>query len=196
MESVICFYLDPNELKALGVSFDEVAHALQSANVSIPAGDFSTESGEYLVKVDENFRSRKQVVSTTIRRDADGSFVRVRDVISRAELNYRDPVVISSVDGKSSLALQIKKASDGNAMKIRNEVERTVEQFRPALKQQSVEIVLTQDSTVPFEDALSTLGMNMLVGIVLVSLLIWYFMGLHHAALTTIGIPFAFMIII
>lgn len=187
-------HLDPNKLKALGVSFDEVTAALRSANVSIPAGDFSNDSGEYLVKVDEKFRSREQVVSTIIRRDADGSFVRVGDVISRAKLSYRDPVVISSVNGKNSLGLQIKKASGGNAMKIKNEVERIVEQFRPALKQQGVEIVLTQDSTVPIQDALSTLGMNLLVGIVLVSLLIWYFMGLRNAALTTIGIPFAFMI--
>jgi HAE1 family hydrophobic/amphiphilic exporter-1 len=33
-----------------------------------------------------------------------------------------------------------------------------------------------------------------LVGILLVSLIIWYFMGLRNAGLTTLGIPFAFMI--
>jgi HAE1 family hydrophobic/amphiphilic exporter-1 len=187
-------YLDPRRLKALGVSFDEVARALQIANVSIPAGDFSDGSGEFLVKVDEKFRSREQVISTVIRRDADGSFVRVGDVISRAQPSYRDPIVISSVNGRDSLALQVKKTSAGNALQIKAEVERMVEEFRPGLARQGVQVVLTQDSTVYIEDALSTLGMNMLVGMVLVSALIWYFMGIRNAALTTIGIPFAFMI--
>ncbi len=187
-------YLDPRRLKALGVSFDEVARALQNANVSIPAGDFDDGSGEFLVKVDEKFRSREQVITTVIRRDADGSFVRVGDVVSRAQPSYRDPIVISSVNGKDSLALQVKKTSAGNALQIKAEVERIVAEFRPVLARQGVQIVLTQDSTVYIEDALSTLGMNMAVGMVLVSALIWYFMGLRNAALTTIGIPFAFMI--
>ena len=187
-------YLDPRRLKALGVSFEEVARALQIANVSIPAGDFSDASGEFLVKVDEKFRSREQVISTVIRHDADGSFVRVGDVVSRAQPSYRDPIVISSVNGKDSLALQVKKTSAGNALQIKAEVERIVAEFRPVLARQGVQIILTQDSTVYIEDALDTLGMNMLVGMVLVSAIIWYFMGLRNAALTTIGIPFAFMI--
>ena len=34
----------------------------------------------------------------------------------------------------------------------------------------------------------------MALGVVLVSLIIWYFMGFRNAALTTIGIPFSFLV--
>ncbi|MGD8914421.1 MAG: efflux RND transporter permease subunit, partial [Candidatus Thiodiazotropha sp.] len=67
-------------------------------------------------------------------------------------------------------------------------------EFRKTLAAQGVELVLTQDSTVYIKDGLTTLGMNMLVGISLVSLIIWYFMGVRNAGLVTVGIPFSFMI--
>ncbi|MEG7524183.1 MAG: efflux RND transporter permease subunit [Chromatiales bacterium] len=186
--------LDPEKLKSLGVSFDAVANALSKANVSLPAGKFSNVAGEFLVKVDERFDSLKQVLGTVIRVDADGSLVRVEDVISRAGMGYRDPTVIPSVNGKPSLALKVTKSDAGNAMDIRDAVAAVVDEYRPLLQAQDVELVLTQDSTVYIKDGLNTLGMNMLVGISLVSLIIWYFMGIRNAGLVTIGIPFSFMI--
>ncbi|MCG7874240.1 MAG: efflux RND transporter permease subunit [Candidatus Thiodiazotropha lotti] len=187
-------YLDAQKLRELGVSFDQVAKALIGANHTIPAGKYTNESGEFLVKMDERFNNLEQVQSTVVRRDADGSLVKVSDLASGIGMDYRDPIVIASVNGKPSLGLKIIKSEKGNAMKIRDQVVAIVEEFRPTLKAQGVELVLTQDSTVYIKDGLSTLGMNMLVGISLVSLIIWYFMGIRNAGLVTIGIPFAFMI--
>ncbi|RLW67309.1 MAG: acriflavin resistance protein, partial [gamma proteobacterium symbiont of Stewartia floridana] len=187
-------YLDAQKLRELGVTFDQVAQALIGANHTIPAGKYTNDSGEFLVKMDERFNNLEQVQSTVVRRDADGSLVKVSDLASRIGMDYRDPIVIASVNGKPSLGLKIIKSEKGNAMKIRDQVIAIVEEFRPTLKAQGVDLVLTQDSTVYIKDGLSTLGMNMLVGISLVSLIIWYFMGVRNAGLVTIGIPFAFMI--
>ncbi len=186
--------LDPVKMKAQGISFEQAVNALQAANVSIPAGNFSNATGEFLVKVDEKFRSREQVVSSIVRRDADGSFVRIADIISAAGTGYRDPLAISSVNGQDSVALQVIKADQGNALRIKSAVLELMEEYRPVLEREGVELIYTQDSTVYIEDGLSTLGLNMLVGITLVSLLIWYFMGFRNAGLVTIGIPFSFMI--
>ena len=94
--------LDPARLRLYGVTFDQVAAALGSANRIIPAGKYTNESGEYLVKLDERFRSLEQVQQTVVRRDADGSLLRVQALASRIGLGYRDPIVIASVNGKPS----------------------------------------------------------------------------------------------
>jgi multidrug efflux pump subunit AcrB len=187
-------YLDPVKLRSLGICFAEVAGALSLRNLSIPAGDFSNNSGEFVVKVDERFHTRKEVVSTIIRKDADGSFVRVADVISRAGKGYRDPLVISSVNGENAVALQVIKGWDGNALDIKAAVERKVENFAPVVRREGITLTLTQDSIVPIRDGLDTLTMNMLLGIFLVSFIVWYFMGLRNAALVTVGVPFSFLL--
>jgi HAE1 family hydrophobic/amphiphilic exporter-1 len=186
--------LDPSKLRLYGVTFDQVAAALGSTNRTIPAGKYTNESGEYLVKLDERFRSLEQVQQTVVRRDADGSLLRVMALASHIGLGYRDPVVIASVNGKPTVGMKVIKSDQGNAMRIRERVLAVADELRPAMESQGVELVLTQDSTVYIKDGLSTLGMNMLVGIFLVSLIIWYFMGVRNAGLVTIGIPFSFMI--
>ncbi|MES9980521.1 MAG: efflux RND transporter permease subunit, partial [Candidatus Thiodiazotropha sp. 6PLUC5] len=189
-------YLDSKKLRELGVSFDQVAQAVSGANQTIPAGKYTNESGEFRIKMDERFRSLEQVQSCVVRRDADGSLLRVADLSSHIGMGYRDPIVITTVNGKASLGLKVIKSELGNAVDIRNQVIALTDKFKPILKAQGVDLVLTQDSTVYINDGISILSMNMLAGIILVSLVIWYFMGIRNAGLVTIGIPFAFMITI
>jgi HAE1 family hydrophobic/amphiphilic exporter-1 len=186
--------LDPNKLMRLGVTFDEVAKALEGANVSVPAGDFVSDSGEYVIVVDEKFRTRDAVAATIVRRDLDGSFVTVGDVMSRAAVDYRDPFVVSSVNGKDSVAVKIIKTPEGNALDIGAAVEDVVARFRAKLDKEGVEPVLTQDQRINVNENISTLGSNLLVGIVLVCGCIWLVMGFRNAMLTTVGVPFSFLV--
>ena len=178
----------------LGVTFDEVGKALKGANISAPAGDFVSDSGEYVVVVDEKFRSRDQIASTIIRRDLDGSFVTVGDVLSHAGMAYRDPFVISSVNGKDSISIKIIKTAAGNSLDIGAAVEEVVANFQPMFDKEGVEAVLTQDQRVYINENINTLGSNLLVGIFLVCGCIWIVMGFRNAMLTTVGVPFAFLV--
>jgi HAE1 family hydrophobic/amphiphilic exporter-1 len=187
-------YLDPHLLNRYGITFDEVAKALSESNISIPAGDYADKAGEFVIVVDERYRSREQIENTIVRRDSDGSFVRVEDVMSDAHMSYRDPYVISSVNGKDCVTLRVIKTKKGNALDIVPRVEEVVERFQPVLDKEKVEVVLTQDQRVYIDDSIKTLGMNLLVGIGLVSILIYFFMGPRNAILTMVGIPFSFLV--
>ncbi len=73
-------------------------------------------------------------------------------------------------------------------------VEAVIEEVRPTLAEQGVEVVLTDDSTTVIQDSMATLGWNMILGVALVGLILWYFMGARNAGLVTIGIPFSFLV--
>ncbi|MBK5970945.1 MULTISPECIES: efflux RND transporter permease subunit [Thiorhodovibrio] len=189
-------WLDPAKLARFGITFDQVASALRDANQVIPAGDFSDGSGEFVVRVDERFRDSAQVAAVVVRADADGSFVRLGDLISRAELGYRDPFVIRSVSGQDAVALSILKTTDGDALKIHRAVREILATAAPRLAALGVEAVLTQDSTTYVVSSISTLGWNMIVGMLLVGVLLWLFMGPRNAGLVSLGIPFSFLLTI
>jgi len=186
-------YLDPDKLRLFGISFEAVVTALQQANVSMTAGSMEDLDEEFLIKVDEKFNSRDKLVRTIIRRDGDGRFIRLDDLITRADFNYRKPSVISSVNGKNSIALNIIKMPEGNALAIKADIVKVLASFKPLFERENLEITLTQDSSIKINDGLSTLGWNFIVGMILVSLGSWYFMGARNAGLITIGIPFSFL---
>ncbi len=187
-------FLNPERLVAFGVTFDQVAQALGQAGVGVPAGDFSGPGGEFVVQADERFRSRQQVLDTIVRTDADGSFVRVSDLADGARLAYRDPIVLSSVNGRDCVTLQVIKTPQGNALDIAEGARRVIDRFRARMQREGVQLVVTRDSTVFIDQSLLTLGSNMLLGVILVWVVIWYFMGLRNAMITTVGIPFSFLV--
>ena len=186
--------LDPEKLVRHKVVFEDAARALSNANVSIPAGDFTSDHGDYVIVVDERFRTRDEVAKAVVRRDLDGSFVRVEDVMQSAGASYRDPGVITSINGQNAVTLRVSKGGDGNALDIVAAVEKIIADSRPMLEKEGVEVVLTQDQRVYVEDALNTLGANMVVGVVLVMLVIWLVMGFRNAMITSVGIPFSFLV--
>lgn len=186
--------LDPVKMTRLGVTFDEVGKALQGANVSVPAGDFISDSGEYVIVVDEKFRSHDEVARTIVRRDLDGSFVTVGDVLSSAGMDYRDPFVVSSVNGRDAVSVKVLKSPEGNSLDIGAAVEKVVADFKPVLDQEGVQAVVTQDQRINIRENINTLGSNLLVGIFLVCGCIWLVMGFRNAMLTTVGVPFSFLV--
>ncbi len=186
--------LDQLLMSRFGVTFDQTATALANANILIPAGDYTTESGEFIIKVDERFRHRQEVLDTIVRRDSDSSFVRVADLIAAAGLTNRDPFSLSSVNGQDCVTLQVVKTPEANALTIAREAKQVINTYEKAFAQEQVKMILTQDSTVRIKDSMRVLGSNLLLGTFLVSILIWYFMGFRNAALTTVGIPFAFLV--
>lgn len=186
--------LDKDKLRRLGVTYDQAAQALQQANISIPAGDYTTGSGEFIIKVDERFRQIEEVLDCIVRVDGDGAFVRIRDIVDRAFHTYRDPFITASVNGQDCVTLEIIKKSSGNALFITDDVKKIISELAPHYQKEDVNLVITQDSTLKIKDSIRVLGVNLIIGITLVCLIIWRFMGLRNAAITTIGIPFAFLV--
>ncbi|MFP4474244.1 MAG: efflux RND transporter permease subunit [Desulfatibacillaceae bacterium] len=185
--------LDPEKLRRLGVTFDQVSAAITAANTKIPTGRFRTETGTYVLETGNRMESQAEVLDVVVRRDGDGSFVRVRDLVTNARLTHRDPYVIPSVDGKDTLRLWVIKEDDGNAVTVSDKVRAVSRRFVEDRAGEDLEVVFTQDSKIEINDSVNTLGGNLLLGMALVVAVLWYTLGFRNALLTAIGIPFSFL---
>ncbi|OBQ57527.1 efflux RND transporter permease subunit [Halodesulfovibrio spirochaetisodalis] len=186
--------LSPAKMHRYMITLEQVRKALLDANVSIPAGDFDTAESEYVVVVDERFRTQEDIENVILRRDDEGSFVRVGDVMTTAEYGYRDPHVITSVNGKDCITIAVMKQSTGNAIAICDTVEAIVAKHTDRLAANKVTPVITQDQRIYINESMNVMGSNLLVGITLVLVIIWIVMGLRNAVVTTVGIPFSFLV--
>jgi len=188
--------VSPDRLRETGLTFSEVSGALRSANIGVPAGHIRTERGEFIARVDERINGRAELFDIVIRKDGDGSYLRIGDVAEDGYFSYRDPFVMTSVNGLDCVTLQVLKSAEGNALFLTGRVRQIVDEMRPLYEKHGITLTVTQDSSVKIQDSIRVLGVNLLLGIVLVCCIIWLFMGFRNAALTTIGIPFAFLVTI
>jgi HAE1 family hydrophobic/amphiphilic exporter-1 len=185
--------VDPAKLRRFGITFRQVVDAIRSANTKIPTGRFRTREWEYMLDAGDRLNSQEEVLNTVVRRDGDGNFVRVRNLVTNARLSHRDPSVIPSANGQSTVRLSVTKEEKGNAIEISDAVKKVAREFETMHARDGIQVIFTNDSTIEINDSLNTLSGNLLLGMGLVTLVLWGTLGFRNAMLTAIGIPFAFL---
>ncbi|KPJ79123.1 MAG: acriflavin resistance protein [Deltaproteobacteria bacterium SG8_13] len=184
---------DPAKLRRYGITFQQLAAAIESANTKYPTGRFRKLDSEYMLDAGSKLNSQEKVLNVVVRRDGDGNFIRVADLVSNARLSHRDPSLIPSVNGRNTVRLLVSKEESGNAVAISAAVKKLSEQFEALHQRDGIEVIFTNDSTIEINDSLHTLGGNLILGMALVLIVLWISLGFRNAMLTAIGIPFAFL---
>ncbi len=185
--------LDPQKLRKYGVTFDHAATAIASANTKIPTGRFRKDDSEYMLEAGGKLSSQEEILNVIVRRDGDGNFIKVQDIVTTARKSNRDPDVIYSVNAQNAVSLMVKKEDSGNSIEIAEEVKRISDQFQELHRQDGIVIKYTWDSTIEINNSISTLRGNLLLGIFFVMIVLWITLGFRNAMLTAIGLPFSFL---
>ncbi|MFH2063729.1 MAG: efflux RND transporter permease subunit [Pseudomonadota bacterium] len=186
--------IDPEKLRDLGVSFSEVAEAIRAYNTKIPTGRFRKGGRNLMLDTGNTLSSQREVLDIVVRKDGDGNFIHVRDLVVAAGLSHRDPDTISSVNAKSTIKLLVKKQDSANAVAIAKKVKEIASAYEASHKKDGLSIVMTYDSTIEINDSVNILGGNMILGMTLVTLILWITLGFRNAMLTAVGIPFSFLL--
>ncbi len=92
--------------------------------------------------------------------------------------------------GQPAVLLAIFKSSSINTLELLDRIKQNIEKHNQTQAETGIKIVLVDDRTVSTRNAIATMQRNALVGLVLVLIVTWLFLGSRIALLTTIGIPF------
>lgn len=187
--------LSPKLMKKFGIPFQSVVRAIQTSNVNIPMGSLKVGVEEIFLTADEKIKSTEDVLNVIIRRDGDGNFVRLSDIITDASMSFQKPTISLSADGMDCLGIAVHKTESGNAISIKRDAIKLTEEFKEDYKGKAeFKYIVTDDSTKTIDESVKTLSSSLITGIFFVYLLMHYFMGFKNAFLAIIGIPFSFLV--
>ena len=94
------------------------------------------------------------------------------------------------VDGKPAVLLSVLKQDSTNVIQLVERLNTWVEARNEVIQSSGIEIKMLDDQTLPTTSAINIMQNNALIGLLLVLVVAWLFLGTHIALLTTIGIPF------
>ncbi|MDY0289697.1 MAG: efflux RND transporter permease subunit [Sphaerochaeta sp.] len=183
--------LDSSRLIALGLTVNEVVRAITDQNSAVPSGTLSTDSREYLLRTLGSIREVSDFGSVIVRRSATTEgVVRVSDVAEVID-GFDPDSSLARFNGNPSVNLRVTKVVKGSSVAVVQGVNAIVEEAR--LKNNGgAKLTLFNDSTVQIASSLSVLSSNALMGLVLLVLILWLFIGLRNALITALGIPVTF----
>jgi multidrug efflux pump subunit AcrB len=177
----------PERLGALGITASDLADTVRAVFRDTSAGTAQVQGQQWLVRLvgtssDPGYLARIPVMN------AGGEV----PLASLAEVvrGRQKPVDLVRYDGEPAVLLTVMKQAGTNTLALVDRINRYLEQRNALADATGVELVLLDDQTEVTRQALSVMQTNALLGLLLVLLVTWIFLGSRIALLIAIGIPF------
>ena len=179
---------DPERLASAGLSYDDLAAAIDSAITPQAVGRVARDYRQYLIVTDNEAHDVDDVANVVV---SDG--LRVRD-LATVMLGTEDHVSVIAGDGRPAALLNVTRQIGGNTLLIADSVAAIARQVQRTLPP-GVRLKPVYDQASLVRDAVRSVRDAMLVGAVLAVLILLVF--LRHARITAISatsIPLTLMI--
>lgn len=177
-------------LRRYGLTLGQVAEAVRTASLDLPAGSVKTAGGEILVRTKGRRYHAADYDDVAVIARADGSKVTLGQIADLKEA-FEDVDLSTQFQGKPSGVIEVYRVADQNALTVADTVKGYVEEIRPSLPQ-GVDIGTYRDRSQILRSRIDLLLRNMAFGLVLVSILLGLFLNVRLAFWVTLGIPISF----
>ncbi|MGA9799320.1 MAG: efflux RND transporter permease subunit [Terriglobales bacterium] len=180
-------YVDPVKLQAHQLSLMDVVRTVNDANTILPAGDVRIGPKDYNIYTNSQLPTTEEINRLPLKSEGNAELM-VADVGHAADAAAIQTNIVR-VDGQRSVYLPILKQGGGsNTIAIVNGIKRAVSDLLDVPKSLTTKVVF--DQSVYVKTAISNLGSEGGIGLVLTALMILIFLGNFRATLAVmLSIP-------
>ncbi|MQY44242.1 MMPL family transporter [Epibacterium sp. SM1969] len=190
--SEITVQLDEAQLRAFGLSFEEVAQAVQGQSISLSGGTLEAENGSLSLQSRNQAYFGRDLLQTRIRVDPDGGAVRLLDVAHVTD-GYAEGQLLSIYNGVPSIRLGVQLLGKDSITQTADAVLQKLEELQAApWLPQDVTLHSWQNEAELIRDRLTLMSRNALTGMVLVFVMLALFLDVRVAFWVAVGIPVSF----
>ncbi len=190
-EREIWIEVAPDRLKAYQLPISAVVTALNTSNLNLPAGTMELGNTEFMVRTMGEFANPDTIGETIIAVQPTGTPLRLKDIATVSD-TYEEERTLSRINGQPSINLSVQKKTEGNTIALVAILRELVEEWRANLPE-GAELTVVNDYSVILKERLGILETNAFLGLVLVVLMLFLFIGWRNAMFAALGIPVAFM---
>jgi HAE1 family hydrophobic/amphiphilic exporter-1 len=163
--------VDPDKMRALGLSPEDVSQALQSANASAVGGTIRRGQFRYAVRTLTEFQDIGEISHTPVGPARSG--ITLGD-IANVSLSTAEPQTLTQLDGGAAVGLVVYKDAGANTVAVTANIEKVLEELSKSFPDVKLTLVAAQARFV--NDALSNLFQEIVLGGILSLIVILLFL--------------------
>ncbi len=178
--------LDPDRVKALGLSMDRVISAIKNANLDLPAGKIEQGRYEVMLRAPAEFTSLDQIRDTVIVK-RDGAAVTLAQIADIKD-TYEKLTRMTRVNGQQGIRVAIRKQANANTVEVSKRVLAEIKAANEAFPQISIVPVINQGNFI--ERSIKNVARSVLYGGGLAILVLLFFLrNLRTTVAISLSIP-------
>ena len=176
-------------LRALDLTFGEVAEAVRGHSIDLAGGLIRSDRGDVSLRLRNQAYTAGEFAALPLRRGPSGGTIRLGDVAEIRDA-FVDQEVLGRFDGAPTVSLQIQTEGDDDIITASRDARETITTFiAEGRVPQGLAVTHWVDESFRIADRLGLLVRNGLIGILLVLVTLAVFLNVRLAIWVAVGIP-------
>lgn len=188
-EKELLIKFDEHKIKAYGLNLQEVITSVQNLSSIFPAGIVKDQSRHYYLSTFNGEKDINKIQSTILK--ISNQKIYLKD-IAKIQYKLADVNNISHFNSKRDVSIGINKSESGDAVELVSEIKQILKEYKNIYP--NLEFDTHTDTSVWIKNRLNTVVSNILFGLCLLFIALFYFINIRIAIVIAIGIPTSFMI--
>jgi len=192
-EREIKINLDLHKMEASGIAFKDIETAIADENVTVSAGTLITDNTRRSIRTSADYTSMEQIENTIIK-VTNGKVVYLKDVAEVID-GYEELSSISRLNNNPVVSLSLSKKSGENLLAATDQIYKIIGELKESgFLPSGLVVTVTNDTSEDVRGMISDLENSIIMGMILVILILYLFMGVRNALFSGLAIPMSMFI--
>jgi multidrug efflux pump len=187
-EREIVIEVDPDKMAYYRIPITSFQRVVAGENVNTSGGSITLGDGRYQLRVSGEFDHPDEIFGLVVDQ-FNGQPVYLKD-LARVVDGFKDEESRSRLDGREAINISVKKRSGENIIEIVDAIDRLISQERASWPPDT-KVVKLMNKAEDIQLMVVDLENNILSGLLLVVVVIFFAMGARNATLVGLAIPFS-----
>ena len=187
----ISIELSEDKLREYGLTFAQVAQAVQNSSIDLPGGSIRAQDGDILLRTKGQAYTGEDFEKIVVSTRPDGSRIMLPQVATIKD-GFEERLEYTRFNGKPAAIIEVSSIDDQNALDISAQVKAYIEERRMTLPA-GAQLDTWGDLTHYLKGRLNMMLSNMFYGALLVFLILAIFLELKLAFWVMMGLPVCFL---
>src|SRR3569833_1026356 len=185
--------VDLDKMSAAQISYTDITNAIGYENIISSAGNVIIDGKQRAVDIKEDFKNADEVAAMVIR-NPTGKAVYLRDIATVKD-GFQDQEsnarlkTNSDPNFKNVITLNISKRSGENLIEASDKINKLIAQKQKTVFPKGLNITVTGDQSDKTRSTLSDLINTIVIGFILVTVILMFFMGSTNAIFVALSVP-------
>jgi len=181
------------KMQAAKVTFSDIERAVAMENMTISGGALTNNGIRNTVRIKGQF-ANVETLKNIIIHSSSGAYVKLTDIAEVAD-SHKEQESFARLDGKNVITLNVVKKSGANLLDASDQIKDIVKnQLNGHEFPKGMEVTITGDQSLFTRNTLEELNNTIIIGFLLVTLVLMFFMGVTNAFFVGLSVPLSIFV--
>lgn len=187
LEREIQINVDMYKMAAAGFTFSDIENAIAYENISSTPGQVSMNNKKRILTIRNEFKTAKEMENIIVKNQY-GKSLYLRDLAEVVD-GFEEQESYARLDGKNVITLNVIKAKGQNLIEASDNIMALIDEMKADQLPSDLDIVITGDQSDQTRTTIEDLINTIIIGFVLVTLILMFFMGVTNAIFVALSVP-------